>query len=416
MKLITIEDCIEALAGAHEHIVCSKEVEFSDKGLIYSLARQTVKGTAYTDRQRELAISKATHYKSILEEVDIDVATSVTQLRMPLRSIDRSRWIKLTKLDCKVPSTLVVPDEKCIAVRFSFQKKLISALENINSKPVHYDKINKTHYFAYNERTLHNVVGALTGKGFEIQPELQERYNILEMMNNNKKNYVPGIYSFKLKNLHTKAIDYAISTIGSPDTNNLAMYKDRDQLLGIEHFDQDDLNNSVNKLTTLSQKIVKRKSSNILINSNEHVFDRVAESILELNRYPLLVVLNDETELENLQKVHQSFRNIFSNDDFCSLYRKENISPVNIEFNEYIKENKLNNSLAIKSKVVYTSINKMSKIMLKSEWRPQAAILMGSRRSTKVDQFLQELDLVIHYDTDVSPFRKFSSLQVIEKI
>lgn len=415
MKLITIEDCIEALAGTHEHIVCSKEIEFSDKGLIYSLARQTVRGTAYTDRQRELAISKATHYKSILEEVDIDVTTSVTQLRMPLRSIDRSRWIKLKNIEQSL-ITFNKPDEQYIAVRFSFQKKLISALENINSKPIHYDKINKTHYFEYNERTLHNVVSALTNKGFEIQPELQERYEILEMMNNNKKNYVPGIYSLKLKNLHAKAIDYAISTIGSPDVDNLAMYKDRDQLLGITHFDEDDLNNSIRKLTTLSQKIVKRKSSNILINSDEHVFDRVAESILELNRYPLLVVLNDETELENLQKVHQSFRNIFSNDDFCSLYRKENISPGNTEFNEYIKQNKLNNSLAIKSKVVYTSINKMSKVMLKSEWRPQAAILMGSRRSTKVDQFLQELDLVIHYDTDVSPFRKFSSLQVIEKI
>ena len=415
MKLITIEDCIEALAGTHEHIVCSKEIEFSDKGLIYSLARQTVRGTAYTDRQCELAISKATHYKSILEEVDIDVTTSVTQLRMPLRSIDRSRWIKLkNQMQSLIPFNN--PDEQYIAVRFSFQKKLISALENINSKPIHYDKINKTHYFEYNERTLHNVVSALTNKGFEIQPELQERYEILEMMNNNKKNYVPGIYSLKLKNLHAKAIDYAISTIGSPDVDNLAMYKDRDQLLGITHFDEDDLNNSIRKLTTLSQKIVKRKSSNILINSDEHVFDRVAESILELNRYPLLVVLNDETELENLQKVHQSFRNIFSNDDFCSLYRKENISPGNTEFNEYIKQNKLNNSLAIKSKVVYTSINKMSKVMLKSEWRPQAAILMGSRRSTKVDQFLQELDLVIHYDTDVSPFRKFSSLQVIEKI
>mgnify|MGYP003666727621 FL=1 len=415
MKLITIEDCIEALAGTHEHIVCSKEIESSDKGLIYSLARQTVRGTAYTDRQCELAISKATHYKSILEEVDIDVTTSVTQLRMPLRSIDRSRWIKLkNQMQSLIPFNN--PDEQYIAVRFSFQKKLISALENINSKPIHYDKINKTHYFEYNERTLHNVVSALTNKGFEIQPELQERYEILEMMNNNKKNYVPGIYSLKLKNLHAKAIDYAISTIGSPDVDNLAMYKDRDQLLGITHFDEDDLNNSIRKLTTLSQKIVKRKSSNILINSDEHVFDRVAESILELNRYPLLVVLNDETELENLQKVHQSFRNIFSNDDFCSLYRKENISPGNTEFNEYIKQNKLNNSLAIKSKVVYTSINKMSKVMLKSEWRPQAAILMGSRRSTKVDQFLQELDLVIHYDTDVSPFRKFSSLQVIEKI
>ena len=179
---------------------------------------------------------------------------------------------------------------------------------------------------------------------------LQERYEILEMMKQIKRICYLDLQPQTKKSYMPKQSTYAISTIGIPDIDNLAMYKDRDQLLGITHFDEDDLNNSIRKLTTLSQKIVKRKSSNILINSDEHVFDRVAESILELNRYPLLVVLNDETELENLQKVHQSFRNIFSNDDFCSLYRKENISPGNTEFNEYIKENKLNNSLAINTK------------------------------------------------------------------
>jgi hypothetical protein len=58
----------------------------------------------------------------------------------------------------------------------------------------------------------------------------------------------------------------------------------------------------------------------------------------------------------------------------------------------------------------------MSKTLLKSSWRPQAAILMGSMRSTKIDAYLQELDLVIHYDTDISPFKKYGTTQVIEKI
>ena len=397
MKVITIEECIEALAGTHDSLVCLDSVNFSDIGLVNSLARQTVRGTPYTDRQLELAVSKVETYKTILEVIDIDVDSSIKQLRMPLREIDRSRWIRLE------PTS----DEVCIAVRFSFRKNLISALENIQPNSIHYDKIKKIHYFEFNEKNLHSIVNALTGKGFEIQPELQERYNILEMMNNNKKNYVPGIYGFKLENLHTKAIDYAISTIGEPDTDNLAMYKDRDQVMGIEHFDEDDLNNSINKLTTLSQKIVKRKNSTILINSNEHTFDRVAESILELNRYPLLVVLNDDSDFENMRTVHHSFRNIFDNETFCTLYRKDNSTVNNIDFNQYIQENKLNNPLAINTKIVYTSVNKMSKVLLKSEWRPQSAVLMGSRRTTKIEHFLNDLDLVIHYDTDVTPFRRF---------
>ena len=88
----------------------------------------------------------------------------------------------------------------------------------------------------------------------------------------------------------------------------------------------------------------------------------------------------------------------------------------NKKFNQYIKDNNLNNLLAINSKIVYTNVNKMSKTLLKSSWRPQAAILIGSIRSTKIDAYLQELDLVIHYDTDISPFKKYGTTQVIEKI
>ena len=406
MKVITIEECIEALAGAHNDLVCLNGVESNDYSLVASLARQTVRQTPYTDRQLELAKTKVTKYKALLEELDIDVELSSTQLKMPLRTIDRSRWIKHEVSD----------QGDVIAVRFTFQKKLISAIEHIDAKALNYDKITKTHYFEYNEKNLHSVVSALTGKGFEIQPELQERFNILEMMNNNKKNYVPGVYSLKLQNLHNKAIDYAISTIGEPDVNNLAIYKDREQVLGIKHFDEEDLNNSIQKLTPLSQKIVRRKQPQILINSDEHTFDRVAESMLELNRYPLLIVLNDNTDFHKLQTVHYSFRNIFSNDNFCTLYRKENNVAKNIEFNQYIRDNNLNNSLAINSKIVYTNVNKMSKTLLKSKWAPQAAILMDSVRSTKIDAYLQDLDLVIHYDTDISPFKKYPTVPTIEKI
>ena len=58
----------------------------------------------------------------------------------------------------------------------------------------------------------------------------------------------------------------------------------------------------------------------------------------------------------------------------------------------------------------------MSKTLLKSKWAPQAAILMDSVRSTKIDAYLQDLDLVIHYDTDISPFKKYPTVPTIEKI
>ena len=51
----TIEDYIEILSGIVEpdDIFGSFNVDDSDKGLIFSLARQTIKGIPYTDRQYE---------------------------------------------------------------------------------------------------------------------------------------------------------------------------------------------------------------------------------------------------------------------------------------------------------------------------------------------------------------------------
>jgi|TARA_B110000305_G_scaffold229827_1_gene281218 hypothetical protein len=402
----TIESYLELLTGLAGNNTFT--MQSSDRTILNSIARQVHKGVGLTDRQYEVVKEKLLSYADQFIALEYPIHDAVKNTRIPIRQIDRARWIR----------TAIIKDQLYIGVRFTFNKRLISALEalyNIEEKGL-YDKVEKIHYFIFNEINLHKVISELKEKSFEIDSELQERYNLLEMMHNNKNNYIPGIYGLKLQNLHAKAIDYMISSIGEPDIDNLAIYKDRDQLFGIKHFDTDDLNNSINKLTTLSQKIVKRTRPHILVNSREYTFDRLAESMLELNRYPLLIVLNDDTDFSSLQTVHYSFRNIFSNDDFCTLYRKENDVAENIEFNQYIKDNNLNNPLAINSKIVYTSINKMSKTLLKSSWRPQAAILMGSMRSTKIDAYLQELDLVIHYDTDISPFKKYGTTQVIEKI
>ena len=72
-------------------------------------------------------------------------------------------------------------------------------------------------------------------------------------MSNNEDDYIPGIYSFKLKNLSDKAINFMISSIGEPTKDNLAIYNDRKDQLGLYHFDQQELEDSLNALTVLSK-------------------------------------------------------------------------------------------------------------------------------------------------------------------
>lgn len=396
----TAESCIEILSGVHPtHDYDGVDVHESDKHLINSLTKQSFKGVAYTDRQYELVKSKISLYKDVLENLDIDVDECINNLRLELRTIDRSKWIGVRNVN----------GTDYLAVRFTFNKRLISAIESLRTSGIEKEKItdtdNKINYFKLTEKNIYRIIEILKDRKFTIENEVNLQYEKLQMMMNNKNNYLPGVYGFKLKNLNKKAVDYIISDIGEqPSPENLALYKDREALYGIEHFDKEDLDASVKHLTTLSQRIVRRRSTQILVNPESFTVDHVAESILELNRYPLLVCLDSKTELDDLTTVYHSFRNIFPNDDFCVLYRKDNDSPDNKNFNQYIKQNNLNNSLGNTSKIVYTNQDKLVKTLIKQDWQPKSALVFRCSRKSKIQTYLDELDLVIYYDTDVSPF------------
>tara|TARA_B100000212_G_scaffold84288_1_gene61184 strand:+ start:9294 stop:10526 length:1233 start_codon:yes stop_codon:yes gene_type:complete len=401
----TAESCIEILSGTHPtHSYTGTGTNNSDKSLLLSLAKQTYKGTPYTDRQFDLVKQKINLYRQILIDVGVDVDRAKDNLRFPLRSIDRSRWIGIRNVE----------DTDYIAVRFSFNKKLISFIDQLRSKEHTklYDEKEKIHYFPFNESNVYKIISMLKEKNFNIESDLEKIYEKVQMMQNNKKDYIPGIYGFKLKNLNDKAVEYIVSDVGKePNADNLALYKDRDALYGIEHFDEEDLNESVKNLTTLSQKIVRRKCPNVLIDSDVFTVNNIVETVLELNRFPVLVCLQPQTDFDDLSHIYKCFKNIFSNDDFCVLYRKDNNTAENKYFNQFIKLNGLNNSLANNSKIVYTTQDKVTKTLLKNNWKPKSALVFGCSRTNKMETYLNELDLVMYYDTDISPF-----LRNIEKI
>jgi hypothetical protein len=55
---------------------------------------------------------------------------------------------------------------------------------------------------------------------------------------------------------------------------------------------------------------------------------------------------------------------------------------------------------------VYINNNKIPKPLLVSDWKPSAVLMYGSRRTNmKLDSYVGECDLVIHYDSDSTPFR-----------
>ena len=410
----TVEDCIEILAGIQERNGEFK-IERSDYNLVTSLARQTFRGTAYTDRQHELAKQKVLFYKEQFESNGYTVDIAVEELRMPLREIDRSRWVKVVDS----PDYLLERDQSegpWIGIRFIFQKKLIGCIDTIKRKVGEgiYDKQNKIHYFPLTEKTVYEILSVFNEtNNFEVDEKLRNYYGKLIEMKNNKENYVPGIYSLKLKNLHEKSFNYAISSIGEPNIDNLCRYYDQKDKIGLNYFDNEDLHKSLRSLTTLTQKIVNRTKTQVQVNPKEYTIENIAETVLELYRFPLVVVLTEKNCYSELVQFHKAFNGIIPNESCSVLFRLDNDAD-GVEFNQYIKRNNLNNLVDNNTKIVYISNNKIPKPLLQSDWLPSAAITSDTSRSSggKTDSYLSSLDLVIHYDDDVSPWKT----KIIEKI
>ncbi len=368
----------------------------SDVNLITSLGRQVLRGTAFTDRQYELAVKKCNEYYNFLFEFGID-KTDFENLRLPLREIDRSKWVR--KIEHK--------GEDCLAVRFTFNKKLIEILEKTRNREKAYDRELKIHYFPYNEQTIFQVLNLLEGKNFEVEESIQLVYKELLQMNNNKKDHVPGIYGLKFRNFSSKAIDVMVEDIGQPSGKNLPIFADRKNMYGVEHIDENDLNDSVQRLNPLTNKIIRRKSTQIFINKDVYNYNILAESLLELFRYPILIVCNDKFKLNDIQPFYETFKGVFQQESFSVLFREENNTADGQEINNYIKDKKLNAPLDTTSKIVYINGDNIPKPLLKSGWKPRSVVLSGSKMSNgKIRTYLNDCDLIIHYDTDISPFHR----------
>jgi hypothetical protein len=140
--MFTVEDYLEILLGFREN--ASFVLEKSDVNLLHSLHKQLCKGVGLTDRQYELLKTKLEFYSDQFAKNEYS-NLDFSKTRIPLRQIDRSKWIKKVTRN-NIP---------WLAVRFIFNKNLIQSLERLRHWGIEseYDKQEKTHYYPYTEKT-----------------------------------------------------------------------------------------------------------------------------------------------------------------------------------------------------------------------------------------------------------------------
>lgn len=400
----TIEDLLEVLAGMKQ--AAAMQIEPSDATIMYSIARQVFKGTALTDRQFVLMKEKLQTYRDQFVALDYDFDRAVESLRYPLRHIDRSKYIKIVK-GTEVFKDQVIEayksDHKWIKIRFPFSKSLISLINDLpkfNNK-YHHEKGSHEHYFILQENNIKNIIESFKNKNFDIDAELIECYNKIIEIENEKEKYIPGIYNNELCNLPDESKSLAKSEIGPLNNDNLIHYIDRKRRYGIINHPE------IISDGSLLKDYINRKEKHVLSNVNNERLQNVLETIRLLDRFPLLVILDDETAEQDLYDCYQYFKNIIDNTEQSVMFRLD--SNTNNEFNQLVKDYQLNNWVDKTTKIVYINRSKIPKPLLKSGWSPITAIAFGSSVFKHTDVYIEDTcDLIIMRDTEMSPLRRYS--------
>ena len=420
-KSLTIEDCLELVAGIsnlkyHDNPALSKLQNFKlhedNHKIMFSIAKQVMKGTALTQRQYDLVKKLLVeYYKPQFEAHEIDLEECLDKLRTPLRKINDEHWIKL--LDYK--------EMKMLVIRFPFNKKVIKYIEELkNSVDKEYFYENHKHFFPYEEKYIWKLVTIANkfDKKFTIEDTVQDIYDKLVEFNNNKADYIPGIYNYKIRNMPQRGIDYCTNTLGEPCKENFYKYYDRRFMFGFEHMDPMNLAESQNDISSLTVKLINRQGTTVIIDKRTWTLDQVLKSIHELDRYPLLIVLDKNYAMDEISQLHLRFKNYIAPTEMSVMFRLDSNPKGNL-FNHFIREQRLNNIVDKQTKIVYISTNKVPKPLIKTNWRPIATFTLGSKKNyTKVDGFVADTDLYMQYDDEASPYMTHTrfATERIEKI
>ena len=385
--IINLEDCLEYLTGLRQAPV-EFTVEKTDATIINSIARQVFKGTALTDRQSALMHEKLQKYRDQFINLDWDFDYAVNQLRQPLRHIDRSKYIKLVDNEIKI--------------RFPFRKTeimLVQEVANTAQDNYHHQKGSHTHYFECNEINILNLLDRFNNKEFEIDDELVELYDNIKTVHNNPQEHLSGFLDKNLLNINPALMPTIQNELGELNNDSLIQFFDRRFRYGFDLTD-------VIPNNTLAQKIAHRKDTHYQSKPSVETSSEVLNALWNLNRFPMLVILEENNAEDQLYEFANHYRDILNPEEQSVLFRLEDKDA---GFNQLIKDRKLNNWVDKTTKIVYINKSKLPKLLVNNEWKPSAAFCFSSAMDRYVNSYVSfNCDLIVYREEHMSPFRRHS--------
>lgn len=394
----TIEDCLEFLVGlsllpgSHWNNNPLKLVDENRK-VLYSIGTQVFRGKALTEKQHELVKNLFVQwYVDQFQSVGIDIHKHLNKIREPYRQVDKSHWVKILKKD----------DSNYIAIRFPFSNTVIEHINDLKQTTdtnYFYDK--HVHHFLWSEMNVYRVMTIANKfkEKFDIDPDVQEYFNEIIEFEKTKNNILPGVLDYKFKNINEELVKYLNTKYPVINDDNIVGLWDKRRLYGLHMFQHID----ISKYSTLGKKFLERENGNVVIRSEVWNIKQVLNALLEIDRFPLVIALDTDTDpLDQLSTVYNALNGFINNENISVMFRLDNKS--NEEFNQFIRDKRLNNSVDNNTQVVIVNRKKITKPIIKSQWQPVCMLTFGQSRGygSIFSTYIEQFDLKIFYTKEDS--------------
>jgi len=399
INLLTIEDCLEIITGV---LISSGDfsINSTDISIMTSIARQTGRGIALTDRQQILILRKLEDYRSqFIDNNYTNFDHAVKEIRLPLREIDRSKYIKLVYED--LPNDkFFKPQGPYVKIRFPFRKSLVALIIPIAKANPHWHEMRShDYYFQFNEQVISALATEFKNKDFDIDDEIDIIYKKMQVITANREKYVSSITGNILNNIHPRALKLAQEELGEFSASTELHYVDRCRRYGIVDLPKKDP-------VTLCEKIAYRTSKEYHSKPTQASLGVLLDAICTLDRLPLLIILEKSNAKQQLYETLNYYRDIVPAPQQSVLFRLEGGS----EFNDLVKDRKVNNWVDKDTKIVYVSADKLPKLLVGNIWTPNATISFSSKLNRLLNTFIEHSsDLIVFREEDYSLIRKYSS-------
>lgn len=351
MTLATVEDLIihlsEPINGFDR-----KKLSPKDQSILFSMRSQLQKKLALTEKQAQLSLKIISenihHYKG---ELSIQPLLDLPIYKYPFRVIDKDKKI-------------FIFNNNAIAIKYPYNKSFNKFLNESARKQ--YNHSFRGYELRLTEKNIKLVVEFFKDHNFIIDDKLINWYKEIISIKENACLHVPSVVitndRIELVNSNSSIQNYFDKNKTNVIEQDLFLTKIMNLYLSTEVTE---------KIQNLDISQISKKyltSSINPVNVSKISKNDICLMLKELNTYPALFII--EENLAFLDDWITSFRNNSINNNEISVLFRSNTDK---EFNNYIKNQQLNNMVDNNTKVVIVK-NKLPKILYKINFEPKIII------------------------------------------